>query len=36
MRWRPEHAPHHHWWLVLLVIVAALFLIGVGVTSGLW
>ncbi len=36
IHWRPEEASHHHWWLVLLVIVAALFLIGVGVTSGLW
>mgnify|MGYP000849099610 FL=1 len=36
MHWHPEDASRHHWWLVLIVIVAALFLIGVGVTSGLW
>ncbi|MCC8986012.1 MAG: hypothetical protein LM513_05405 [Nitrospira sp.] len=35
MHWHPE-GTHHHWWLKALVIVAALFLIGVGVTSGLW
>ncbi len=35
MHWHPEET-HHHWWLKALVIVAALFLIGVGVTSGLW
>ncbi|MGC3973433.1 MAG: hypothetical protein QM771_03505 [Nitrospira sp.] len=35
MHWHPEEH-HHHWWLMALVIVAALFLIGVGVTSGLW
>lgn len=36
MHWHPEDTSGHHWWLMLLVIVAALFLIGVGVTSGLW
>ena len=35
IRWHPERFSHHHWWLMLLVILAALFLIGVGVTSGL-
>ncbi|HMU31359.1 MAG TPA: hypothetical protein PLY42_07810 [Nitrospira sp.] len=35
MHWHPEETSHH-WWLILLVIIAALFLIGVGVTSGLW
>jgi hypothetical protein len=35
IRWHPEPFSHHHWWLMLLVILAALFLIGVGVTSGL-
>ncbi len=29
--------PHRHlWWLMALVVLAALFLMGVGVTSGLW
>lgn len=32
---RPETSSHHHWWLVILVLVMALFLIGVGATSGL-
>ncbi|HNP80333.1 MAG TPA: hypothetical protein PK478_14085 [Nitrospira sp.] len=36
IHWHPEGASHHHRWLMVLVIVAALFLIGVGVTSGLW
>jgi len=28
--------PHHHlWWLIALVVLLAMFLIGVGVTSGL-
>jgi hypothetical protein len=36
MHWHPDNAPGHHWRLILLMIVAALFLIGVGVTSGLW
>ena len=35
MQWHPNDAPRHHWWLVLFVIGAVLFLIGVGVTSGL-
>lgn len=36
MHWHPENASNHHWLLMILVIIAALFLIGVGVTSGLW
>jgi hypothetical protein len=36
IHWRPELQDHHHWWLILLVILAAMFLIGVGVTSGLF
>lgn len=35
IRWRHDVPWHHHWWLMLLVMLAALFLIGVGVTSGL-
>ncbi len=35
MHWRPEISSRHHWWLILLMIMLALFLIGVGVTSGL-
>jgi hypothetical protein len=35
IHWHPEASSHHHWWLMLLIILAALFLIGVGVTSGL-
>ncbi|WHZ24350.1 MAG: hypothetical protein OJF47_003462 [Nitrospira sp.] len=34
IHWRPELPTHHHWWLILLAVLAALFLIGVGVTSG--
>jgi hypothetical protein len=31
-----ETTPHRHlWWLIAMLVVAALFLIGVGVTSGL-
>jgi hypothetical protein len=31
-----ETAPHRHfWWLMALLILLAMFLIGVGVTSGL-
>ena len=33
--WRQEISPHHHWWLIVVMTVVALFLIGVGVTSGL-
>jgi len=36
IHWHPEAASHHHRWLIVLVIVVALFLIGVGVTGGLW
>lgn len=35
IHWRPETS-HHHWWLILLIIGMLLFLIGVGVTSGLY
>jgi hypothetical protein len=34
IHWRPESSSHRHWWLILLILGAALFLIGVGVTSG--
>ncbi len=36
IHWHPGGSAHHHRWLIVLLIVAALFLIGVGVTSGLW
>ncbi|MCS6289041.1 MAG: hypothetical protein H8K10_08715 [Nitrospira sp.] len=36
IHWHTEGGSHHHRWLMVLLIVAALFLIGVGVTSGLW
>jgi len=37
IHWQPSRPWHHHWhwWVVLLVILSGLFLIGVGVTSGL-
>ncbi|HLZ35541.1 MAG TPA: hypothetical protein VKP13_16155 [Nitrospira sp.] len=29
-------APHRHlWWLIAMLVLAAMFLIGVGITSGL-
>ena len=35
IHWRPEIPFRHRWWLMFLVVIVALFLIGVGVTSGL-
>ena len=31
----PGNPVRHRWWLMFLVVIVALFLIGVGVTSGL-
>lgn len=37
IHWQSEtDKPHHHlWWLIAVLVLIALFLIGVGVTSGL-
>ncbi|MDH5252239.1 MAG: hypothetical protein OEW25_02845 [Nitrospira sp.] len=37
IHWQHEETrPHRHlWWLMTLLILAAMFLIGVGVTSGI-
>lgn len=37
IHWRNEPtAPHRHlWWLIMMLVLAAMFMIGVGVTSGL-
>ena len=37
VHWQPESAKHHHhlWWLIAALVLLAMFLIGVGVTSGL-
>jgi hypothetical protein len=37
VHWHGEPAGHHHhlWWLVAAIVLVAMFLIGVGVTSGL-
>ncbi|HSQ51070.1 MAG TPA: hypothetical protein VLL94_07355 [Nitrospiraceae bacterium] len=33
---RPTSEPHRHlWWLIALLVLLAMFLIGVGVTSGI-
>lgn len=36
IHWRHDEAPHHRhlWWLIAAVVLLAMFLIGVGVTSG--
>ena len=34
---RPTAGPHRHlWWLIALLVLLAMFLIGVGVTSGVF
>ena len=37
VHWRHEPTGRHHhlWWLVAAIVLLAIFLIGVGVTSGL-
>lgn len=37
IHWEQEREGHHRhlWWLVVALVVLAMFLIGVGVTSGL-
>lgn len=37
VHWHHEAAGYHRqlWWLIALIVLAAMFLIGVGVTSGL-
>lgn len=37
IHWQPDAAkPHRHlWWLIAALVLLAMFLIGIGVTSGL-
>jgi hypothetical protein len=37
VHWQHEETESHHhlWWLIALLLVAAIFMIGVGVTSGI-
>lgn len=37
VHWQPESGKHyrHLWWLIAALVLLAMFLIGVGVTSGL-
>lgn len=37
VHWQHEETESHHhlWWLIVLLLVAAIFMIGVGVTSGI-
>ncbi|HSN04535.1 MAG TPA: hypothetical protein VLS44_06095 [Nitrospira sp.] len=37
VHWQPESGRHHRhlWWLIAALVLMAMFLIGVGVTSGL-